>query len=103
MNLKKIVRYFVSIFFTIVAIILAVNVYVWIGTRFVSREENLITGRMSRIGVMQAANDRPFIHNLRAPRQQIDDFDSWDIGLGRPKRSTVFDRCSGFRIPSLVL
>lgn len=71
--------------------------------RRIAGEHDLVAGGMARVRVVQAADDRILVLDLRRHRQQVTNLDARDAGAHRTERATIILRCVGFGIPCLML
>ena len=78
-----------------------VDVLIRVRAGRIAGEADLIARGMAGIIVVEAAEDRPLIHDLAAHRQQVREKDAGDVGGKRAKLAAILGRGVGLRIPHI--
>ena len=76
-----------------------VNVLVRGDAAVVTGEAYLVAGAVARVVVVQAAHDRPLVHELGGQGQHVGEADAGHAGSDGAELAAILDRCVGLRIP----
>ena len=75
------------------------DVLVGVAARVIAGEANLVAGRVARVVVVQAADDRPLVHDACAHRQHVGELNARHARVHRAELAAVLGRGVGLGVP----